>query len=217
MSESGIFKAAVKLPPERRAAYLDQACGSDAELRREIESLLHAHDATGGFLRSTGGPGPDRRLPADRRAPRHGHRSLQTHGADRRGRLRPGLRRRAATPHPPQGGPEDHQARHGLARGHRPVRGRAAGPGADGPRRTSPGSSMPARPTAAGPTSSWSWLRAAHRRLLRFDSSPTRDRLELFLSVCQAVQHAHRRGSFIATSSPPTSWSPLTTACPWSR
>jgi tetratricopeptide (TPR) repeat protein len=50
MSESGIFKAAVKLPPERRAAYLDQACGSDAKLRAEIESLLHAHDATGGFL-----------------------------------------------------------------------------------------------------------------------------------------------------------------------
>jgi Integrase core domain/Protein tyrosine and serine/threonine kinase len=50
MSESGIFKAAVKLPPDRRAAYLDQACCSDAELRAEIESLLHAHDATGGFL-----------------------------------------------------------------------------------------------------------------------------------------------------------------------
>ena len=50
MSESGIFKAAVKLPPDRRAAYLDQACGCDAELRGEIESLLHAHDATVGFL-----------------------------------------------------------------------------------------------------------------------------------------------------------------------
>jgi eukaryotic-like serine/threonine-protein kinase len=50
MSESGIFNAAVKLPPDRRAAYLDQACGSDAELRGEIESLLHAHDAMGGFL-----------------------------------------------------------------------------------------------------------------------------------------------------------------------
>jgi serine/threonine protein kinase/WD40 repeat protein/tetratricopeptide (TPR) repeat protein len=50
MSESGIFKAAVMLPPERRAAYLDQACGSDAELRAEIESLLNAHDATSGFL-----------------------------------------------------------------------------------------------------------------------------------------------------------------------
>ena len=50
MSESGIFKAAVKLPPERRAAYLDEVCGSDAGLRGEINSLLHAHDATDGFL-----------------------------------------------------------------------------------------------------------------------------------------------------------------------
>jgi serine/threonine protein kinase len=59
MSESGIFKAAVKLPPERRAAFLDQACGSDAELRNEIESLLHAHDATGGFLEDVpAGPDP---------------------------------------------------------------------------------------------------------------------------------------------------------------
>ncbi len=50
MTESGIFKAAVKLPPEHRAPYLDQACGSDAELRGEIESLLHAHDTSCGFL-----------------------------------------------------------------------------------------------------------------------------------------------------------------------
>ncbi|MGO9464517.1 MAG: protein kinase [Isosphaeraceae bacterium] len=50
MSESGIFKAAVKLPPDRRAAYLDEACGCDAELRGEVESLLHAHDTSGGFL-----------------------------------------------------------------------------------------------------------------------------------------------------------------------
>jgi serine/threonine protein kinase len=50
MSESGIFKAAVKLPPEQRAAYLDQACASNAALRREIDSLLRAHDASGSFL-----------------------------------------------------------------------------------------------------------------------------------------------------------------------
>jgi tetratricopeptide (TPR) repeat protein len=59
MSESGIFKAAVKLPPERRAAYLDQACGPDAELRAEVESLLRAHDATSGFLEHVpAGPDP---------------------------------------------------------------------------------------------------------------------------------------------------------------
>jgi serine/threonine protein kinase/WD40 repeat protein len=50
MSESGIFNAAVKLPPDQRAAYLDQACGADPELRRAVESLLRAHDATGGIL-----------------------------------------------------------------------------------------------------------------------------------------------------------------------
>ena len=50
MSESGIFKAAVKLPPEQRAGYLDQVCGRNAELRHEIDSLLRAHDASGSYL-----------------------------------------------------------------------------------------------------------------------------------------------------------------------
>ena len=50
MSESAIFKAAVKLLPDQRVAYLTQACGSDPELRREVESLLRAHDASGSFL-----------------------------------------------------------------------------------------------------------------------------------------------------------------------
>ena len=59
MSESGIFKAAVKLPQDRRAAYLDQACGSDAVLRGEIESLLHAHDTECSFLKDVpAGPAP---------------------------------------------------------------------------------------------------------------------------------------------------------------
>src|SRR3954453_2282959 len=52
MSDTGIFKAAVQLPPERRAAYLDQACGKNHELRREVESLLEAHDQPGSFLQS---------------------------------------------------------------------------------------------------------------------------------------------------------------------
>ena len=53
MSESDIFKGAVKLSPEQRSKYLDQTCGADVELRREIESLLGAHDATGGFLQNS--------------------------------------------------------------------------------------------------------------------------------------------------------------------
>src|SRR5262249_37062988 len=50
MSDSIIFKAAVKLSPERRATYLDQACGTDHALRREVESLLRAYEDAGGLL-----------------------------------------------------------------------------------------------------------------------------------------------------------------------
>jgi serine/threonine protein kinase/WD40 repeat protein len=52
MSESGIFKAAVKLRPDQRAGYLDHACGVNRELRSEVESLLRAHDASGGILQN---------------------------------------------------------------------------------------------------------------------------------------------------------------------
>src|SRR5438552_2467359 len=47
--EETIFAAALALPPEERAACLDQACGSDAALRQRVEVLLNAH-ATGAFL-----------------------------------------------------------------------------------------------------------------------------------------------------------------------
>jgi hypothetical protein len=50
MSDSGIFKAAVKLPPDQRAAYLDQACGNNQARRQEVESLLRASDKPGSFL-----------------------------------------------------------------------------------------------------------------------------------------------------------------------
>ena len=50
MCDSRIFKAAVKLSPERRAAYLDQACGTDQALRGEVESRLRAHEDADSFL-----------------------------------------------------------------------------------------------------------------------------------------------------------------------
>src|SRR5262245_30693649 len=51
MSESRIFKEAVKLPAERRSAYLEQACGTNHALRGEVESLLRAHEDPRSFLR----------------------------------------------------------------------------------------------------------------------------------------------------------------------
>ena len=37
-----LFHAAAERPPHERAAFLDESCGADEELRREVESLLAA-------------------------------------------------------------------------------------------------------------------------------------------------------------------------------
>jgi eukaryotic-like serine/threonine-protein kinase len=43
----GVFDEAVAIRTEERAAYLDKACASDAELRHEVESLLSSDDRAG--------------------------------------------------------------------------------------------------------------------------------------------------------------------------
>ena len=48
--DSLLAAAAELSDPASRASYLDQACGDDAALRREVESLLAAHDEAGTFL-----------------------------------------------------------------------------------------------------------------------------------------------------------------------
>ena len=46
-----IFSEALeKQTPQERAAYLDKACGSDASLRAKVEALLKAHEQAGSFL-----------------------------------------------------------------------------------------------------------------------------------------------------------------------
>ncbi|HEX3314137.1 MAG TPA: serine/threonine-protein kinase, partial [Gemmataceae bacterium] len=68
MQESGIFKDAVKLPISDRAAFLDKVCGADAALRQEMDALLRAHELSGELMRrppiadktTTCGPGPER-------------------------------------------------------------------------------------------------------------------------------------------------------------
>jgi len=47
-----IFTDAVDLPPDERSAFVARACGSDAELLREVVSLLMAHDGDAEFLES---------------------------------------------------------------------------------------------------------------------------------------------------------------------
>ncbi len=45
-----IYLAALELPPEARSDFLTRSCGSDSELRREVESLLEAHRDAEGVL-----------------------------------------------------------------------------------------------------------------------------------------------------------------------
>ena len=77
----------------------------------------------------------------------------------------------------------------------RPVRGRAAGPGDDGPPQHRQGARRRRAPNRAAPTSSWSWSAASRSpSTATASSSRSRDRLELFVLVCRAVQHAHQKG-----------------------
>jgi serine/threonine protein kinase len=47
-----IFDAALELEPVKRAAYLQQVCGSDSDLRREVESLLLTCKEVGNFIQT---------------------------------------------------------------------------------------------------------------------------------------------------------------------
>ncbi len=45
-----VLEAALEHPPSERIEYLDQACASDRELRREVESLIGHRDEAESFL-----------------------------------------------------------------------------------------------------------------------------------------------------------------------
>jgi serine/threonine protein kinase/tetratricopeptide (TPR) repeat protein len=57
MDEASIFLEALKKSaPNERAAFLDQACGGNEALRHSVELLLKAHDKAGGFLAPPSSP-----------------------------------------------------------------------------------------------------------------------------------------------------------------
>src|SRR5262245_32099224 len=45
-----LYDRATELELDQREAYLTVVCDGDDELRREVESLLAAHDSAGGFI-----------------------------------------------------------------------------------------------------------------------------------------------------------------------
>jgi len=48
--EVTVFAAALELAADQRGAYLDKACAGDAALRRRVEALLRVHDDAGNFF-----------------------------------------------------------------------------------------------------------------------------------------------------------------------
>ena len=42
-----ILEEALRLARDQRQAHLDSACGSDGDLRADVESLIASHDAAG--------------------------------------------------------------------------------------------------------------------------------------------------------------------------
>jgi serine/threonine protein kinase/formylglycine-generating enzyme required for sulfatase activity/dienelactone hydrolase len=58
-SAEDLFEAALDLPPERRPAFLDQACRDAPELRRQVDELLLEEDRAAGFLSSPAFTPPD--------------------------------------------------------------------------------------------------------------------------------------------------------------
>src|SRR5499433_3409514 len=57
-----LFEAALEMLPEERNAFLERACAGDAELRREVQSLLDADAVAGHFME----------IPAEQEAPTSG-------------------------------------------------------------------------------------------------------------------------------------------------
>jgi hypothetical protein len=49
-SDLDLFAEAVQLPADQRSAFLEAACGGDAQLRASVEGLLKAHIESGEFL-----------------------------------------------------------------------------------------------------------------------------------------------------------------------
>jgi serine/threonine protein kinase/tetratricopeptide (TPR) repeat protein len=48
--EVAVFNAALQLTPRQRSSYLNEACGDDTQLRHQVEVLLQAHESAGTFL-----------------------------------------------------------------------------------------------------------------------------------------------------------------------
>jgi eukaryotic-like serine/threonine-protein kinase len=69
-----LFQAAMEVTPERRIGFLSAACKGDEELRQEVESLIHAFDDAGDFIEKPAVEPLPPTLPDNQRSPLSGKR-----------------------------------------------------------------------------------------------------------------------------------------------
>jgi serine/threonine protein kinase/tetratricopeptide (TPR) repeat protein len=190
-----VFTEAIRLPAIERAGYLASACADDPELRRKVEALLEAHDGVGDFLEEPlpgAGPGDRVEAPGEKPGDRIGrYRLLQQIGEGGCGVVY-------------------------MAEQEEPVRRRVAlkiiKPGMDtksviarfeAERQALALMDHPsiAKVFDAGATESgrpyfvMELIRGT--KITEYcdqNALSTKDRLQLFVQVCQAVQHAHQKG-----------------------
>ena len=217
-----LFHRAFELPPADRPTFLAVECGDDAELRGRVERLLAAHAELGA------GSVADRRsllqsvmFPAHPRPRWSTGRSrmmiglspevqaVEEIGEGGHGQRLDGPADRAGQA-PGRG--EAHQGRDGLAGGAGPVRGGAAGAGADGPPEHRQGARR--RHDAGRPAvlrHGAGQGRADHRVLRRAQAHAAPAAGTVRARCARRSSTRTRRASSTATSSRPTCWSRCTT------
>ena len=194
--ERSIFLRAIELTSaQARVAFLESACGDNPLLRADVEDLLRVHDQPQQLLDA-----PDAKPTIDSPSLAQAagtvigpYKLLQQIGEGGMGMVCMAEQTAAG---PAQGRAQGHQAGHGQPAGHRPLRGRAAGAGADGPpqHRQGPRRRGTHRSTA-GPYFVMELVHGVPITKYCDENHLTpRERLELFVPVCQAVQHAHQKG-----------------------
>jgi serine/threonine protein kinase len=209
-----VFSQAVECRPEERAAFLAGACDGDAELRAKVQALLQAHESAEGFLpaepRNQAPAGPIAEQPGDR----IGHYKLlqqigeggcgveyvaeQEHPVRRRVALKiikPGMDTKQIVA-------RFEAERQALALMDHPNIARIYDAGVTGPPLSSPGEGSPFS-TLHSARSAYHGRPYFVMELVRGvkitdycdqNHLPTPQRLDLFIQVCRAIQHAHQKG-----------------------
>ena len=186
--EEAVFSAALKLAEGQRAAYLQVACGGDSQLRARVEAMLRAAGQPADLDKTKNIPIPLAEKPGDKIGR---YKLLEQIGEGGFGVVYVAeqevpVRRRVALKVIKMG-MDTRQViarfeaeRQALALMDHPNIAKALDAGAT---------------ESAGLTLSWNWSRGY--RMTEYcdkDNLSTHERLDLFIQICRAIQHAHQKG-----------------------